>query len=371
MKNFLRIITVTLALATFTLGLSACGNSAPAQTENTPAQASDTGTVSQNQTPEPEKSVENPKTVTIGFMTGADDQMVVQAKGWYKDDLAKQGIELKYIPFNAGRDIINAMMSKSIDIGYVGDPPTVIGLTKSIPYEIFWLHNIIGESESLAVKNSANINAIPELKGKKIATTVSSTSHYSLLNALKFNGLSENDVQILDMNPPDIVAAWQRGDIDAAYTWQPALGKLLADGKILISSADLNEKGTPTSSIGIVRKEFSEKYPQIVTLYIQEMFKAYDERKNNPDGVADALAKALEIDKEEAAKEMDEYIWLTGDEELSSKYLGTSSEKGDFAKALKSIADFLYQQKSIDTVPDLKAFQDLINPKYLEAALKK
>ena len=76
------------------------------------------------------------------------------------------------------------------------------------------------------------------LIGKKIATPFASTAHYSLLNALKLNGISEKDVELLDMQPADIYAAWQRGDIDAAYVWEPTLANLLSDGKILLSSAD-------------------------------------------------------------------------------------------------------------------------------------
>ena len=60
-----------------------------------------------------------------------------------------------------------------------------------------------------------------------------STSHYSLLNALKQAGLKESDVKLLDLEPNDIHAAWKRGDIDAAYVWYPELNNLVKDGKIL------------------------------------------------------------------------------------------------------------------------------------------
>lgn len=297
--------------------------------------------------------------------------MLVKEKGWFTEDLKKEGITLKYVSFESGRDINNAILAKSIDFGDLGDPPVTIAVANNIPYEAFWIDDAIGDSEALVVKNKANINSIKDLKGKKIATTVSSTSHYSLLSALKLEGLQATDVQIVDLKPADIVAAWQRGDIDAAYTWQPNLSKLYQDGKKLLSSKDLAEKGAPTSNINIVRKEFSEKYPQIVSLYVKELIKAQNEFKTNPDGAAEAWAKGLQIDKAEATKQANENVWLTPEELLSSKFLGTSSKKGDFAKSLKAVGDFLVDQKALTTKLDVAEYAKIINPKYLEDALKK
>lgn len=202
------------------------------------------------------QAANNPSTVTIGYQAGADDKNLVLAQKWFEKELAQLGIKLKYVQFNAGRDINNAFAAGSIDFGDLGDPPATIGITRGIAYEIYWLHNLIGESEALAVKNSANIKSLKDLVGKRVATTISSTAHYSLLSALKLEGIDPKGIKIIDLNPADIVAAWQRGDIDAAYTWQPNLSKLLNDGKLLITSRHLATKGAPTSNIGVVRKEF-------------------------------------------------------------------------------------------------------------------
>jgi hypothetical protein len=68
---------------------------------------------------------------------------------------------------------------------------------------------------------------------------------------------------------------------------------------------------------------------------------------------------------------MSELIWLSGKEEISDKYLGTSSKKGNFAKTLKDTADFLVEQKQIKSAPELSEFEKAINPEFIENALKK
>ena len=357
MKKLTKALSIILLSGGLISTLGACSNASTSKVETT-----ETTQV---------KTLDYPKTVTIGFQACVDDKLLVKAEGWFTEDLAKLGVTLKYISFDAGRDINNAMVSKAIDFGDLGDPPVTIAVANDIPYEAFWIDDVIGDSEALVVRNKANVNSIKELKGKKIATTVISTSHYSLLSALKLEGLSDQDVKIVDLKPADIIAAWQRGDIDAAYTWQPNLSKLLVDGKKLISSKDLATKGAPTSNINIVRKEFGEKYPQIVSLYIKELIRAQNEFKTNPNTAGDKWAQALQIDKTEAIKQANEIVWLTPEEELSSKYLGPSSKKGDFAKSLKAVGDFLVDQKALTTKLDVPKYGQAINSKYLEDALKK
>jgi taurine transport system substrate-binding protein len=339
LKNILLIVGLIFVLI---IPLSGCGKS------------SETGSA-------------KPEVVNIGYQDIPNDEILAKTKGWYESEL---GVKVNFKKFDSGSDINNAFASNSIDIALMGSTPAAVGISKGLGYEVFWIHDVIGEAESLVVKTSENVNSIKDLKGKTIAVPFSSTAHYSLLNALKLEGVNLSDVKILDMQPPDILAAWQRGDIDAAYVWNPVLGKLLTDGKTLTHSGKLAEKGIVTADIGVVRTEFAQKYPDIVTKYIKVQQKAYDLYKNNVDDATDAIAKGLNIDKNEATKETKELIWLSATEEVSDKYFGSSAQKGNLVNILKATADFLVEQKTIDSAPSLEVFEKVVNPKYIEDALK-
>jgi taurine transport system substrate-binding protein len=82
------------------------------------------------------------------------------------------------------------------------------------------------------------------------------------------------------------------------------------------------------------------------------------------------VAKQFGIPLAEAERQMQTLILLSGKEQLSEKYLGISSKKGDLAKVLKETADFLVEQKTIKSAPELATFADGINPSYLEKALQ-
>ncbi|WP_218918861.1 aliphatic sulfonate ABC transporter substrate-binding protein [Paenibacillus borealis] len=308
-----------------------------------------------------------PESVTIGYQDIPNDEIVAKAKGWYEAEL---GVPVNFKKFDSGRDVNTAFASKSIDIGLMGSTPASVGIATGLEYEVFWIHDVIGAAEALAVKNSSGVNSVKELAGKKVAVPFSSTAHYSLLNALELEGVNLADVQILDMQPNDIFAAWQRGDIDAAYVWNPVLGELLKDGKVLTDSGKLAEQGIVTADVGVVSKAFAGKYPELVAKYIKVQSKAHDLYTSNPDEAGDALAKGLNISKSEALKQTGDLIWLSASEQLSSKYFGPSDSKGDLASILKATADFLVEQKALEKAPDLEAFEQGINSAYIERSLK-
>ena len=87
-----------------------------------------------------------------------------------------------------------------------------------------------------------------DLKGKKLAAAPVSTDHYQLLAVLKQEGITEKEAQVIAIPQPEIVAAWKRGDIDGAFVWDPALTELKKDGKVLLTSGQVADRGAPTFS---------------------------------------------------------------------------------------------------------------------------
>lgn len=308
------------------------------------------------------KAKENAKAdiVNIGTINLVNGDLIAQYEKLYEEEL---GVQVNLVNFDSGKDVNTALASGSIDISELGSSPAALGISSDVDYEVFWIGDIIGSAESLVVKNDSGVESVADLKGKKIATPFASTAHYSLLNALQLEGISESDVTLLDLQPDDIYAAWKRGDIDAAYVWYPVLGNLLKDGKVITHSGELADKGVITADFNVVRTEFAEKNPDIVTNYVKVQIKANDILKNDADKAAEEISKELEISKEDAADQITQFQYLTADEQI--EYL---QEK--IPTTLKSAADFLVEQGSIKTAPDLAVFQGKVTTKFIEEAVK-
>lgn len=349
MKKLLSVILASSLIASVSIFAAGCGN----KDEGT---ETDSTAASQDSTSSSASAV----TVKIGTMDLVNGDLIAQYEKYYENEL---GADVEIIKFDSGKDVNTALAAGSIDITELGSAPTALGISSSVDYEVFWIGDIIGSAESLVVKNDAGIESVEDLVGKKVATPFASTGHYSLLNALQLAGVDEGDVTILDLQPDDIYAAWQRGDIDAAYVWYPVLGYLLEDGTVITHSEELAEQGVITADLNVVRTEFAEEHPEIVTNYVKAQIKANDVLLNDSEKAAEEISEVLEIPVEDAASQITQFKYLTSDEQID--YLGSK-----IAETLKNTADFLVEQGSIKSAPELETFENAVTTEFIEAAVK-
>ncbi len=98
-------------------------------------------------------------------------------------------------------------------------------------------------------------------------------------------------MQIINLQPPAIIAARQRGDIDGAYVWAPAVNELEKEGKVLTDSAQVGQWGAPTLDVWVVRKDFAEQHPEIVKAFAKKRHRRAAALYRQPGGVAEAAGK--------------------------------------------------------------------------------
>lgn len=312
------------------------------------------------------ESNEDVKEINIGFLRVPNDEAIAKQKGFIDEFFKEKDIKVNYITVDSGVEANKAFASNSIDFATMGNTNGIVALATNLDTELVWIHEVIGSIEGLVVRNGSGIEKIEDLKGKRIATTFSSTSHFMLLNVLREAGIEE-EVELLDMLTVDIVAAWQRGDIDAAYTWEPSLSKCIEDnGKVIINSEDMAKKGFITANVGLARKSFANKNPELITGLLKQLDKASALYRDNPEEGFKLAAKELELDIEVIKKQMKGSIWLSAKKLITNEYMGTKKSPGKFANIMKDTADFLKEQSSISKSPSLEEFQKFINPIYIE-----
>ncbi|PXW20191.1 taurine transport system substrate-binding protein [Pantoea sp. JKS000250] len=216
--------------------------------------------------------------VTVAYQTSAEPAKVAQAD----NNFAKEsGASVDWRKFDSGAGVIRALASGDVQIGNIGSSPLAVAAAQKLPIEAFLLASQLGNSEALVVKKT--ITSPKDLIGKRIAVPFISTTHYSLLAALKHWGIKPSQVQLINLQPPAIIAAWQRGDIDGAYVWAPAVNELEKEGKVLTDSAEVGSWGSPTLDVWVVRKDFAEQHPEIVTAFARSAIDAQQAYLNSPD----------------------------------------------------------------------------------------
>jgi taurine transport system substrate-binding protein len=280
------------------------------------------------------------------------------------------GWNIEWRKFNSGAEINAAMASGAVVIAELGSVPLAAGASQGVDYEMFLVGKVIGSSESLLTRNGAGIDKPADLKGKTIAVPVGSTSHFSLMGALKNWGIPEKDVKIVGMSPPEIGAAWSQKSIDAAFIWEPVKSKLLADGKLMITAGAVGKAGYPTFNGWVVDRKFAAKNRQGLIAFakvMNEVNASYNRDKaawNAESPQVKSIAKRTGMTPADVVPALDGASYPDGSEQVSKELLA-----GGSATSLKSTADFLKANGRISAAA--ASYTKFVNLDIARAALAK
>jgi len=300
--------------------------------------------------------------IVVAYQTGVDPSKFTQAEGDYDKAI---GHPLDWKRFNSGAEVINALASGAVDIANLGSSPLATAATRQLPIQVFLVSAQIEGAEALVVSNKSGIKTPQDLIGKKIATPFVSTSHYSLLGALKHWQLDPTQVHLINLNPSEINAAWQRGDIDAAFVWSPALAEIEKSGHVLTDAKAVAAWGAPTFEVWVVRNDFAAKHPEVVQNFAAVTLHSFEiYRQDKVHWTVDSKP-VQDIARLTGVKAADVPQLLTGarypdrQEELSPALLG-----GGTAQAIAQTASFLQQQGLVAQV--LPDYQPYVNAQYVQ-----
>ncbi len=309
-----------------------------------------------------------PTEVRVGYFVETKPTMIAKSLDWFADAVKAKII---WREMSSGAEINTGIAAGGLDFGLaIGSSPVAAGIAQGLGYELIGMVDNIGPAEEMTVRTAANITKPSDFIGKKIATPFGSTSHFRLMGFLALNHLSQSQVTVLDLSAEQIVAAWKRGDIDAAYVWSPAKAEILADGgNVYETYKELDAAGYVIADLIVVSKSFARRYPDAVTGFLSAYGKALDLYVSDPDKAAAIVGKAAGVSTAVAKANLAEYDFVSLKDQLSAEWLGPPGQPGKFAEVLHGAAEFLVQQKSIRSAPDLAAFGKAINTTYLAKAL--
>jgi len=134
--------------------------------------------------------------------------------------LEQAGLDVELKPFAAGIFAVNALTNNEADIAVAAE--FVLANKSFSEPELRILSSIVSAKTIFVVGHkSRNIESPSDLKGKRIGVTLGSNAEFFLGQFLTLYGLQFNDINIVDLKPPQLVKSMLDGSIDAAITWHP------------------------------------------------------------------------------------------------------------------------------------------------------
>jgi taurine transport system substrate-binding protein len=309
------------------------------------------------------------KTITIAYQTGFSPFVRAVASGEFNQI---PGWKVEFRQFNSGAEIFAAIAAGDVQIGDVGSSPFAASVSKGIDVKAVYITGAAGEDEALVARDGSGINTLADLKGKKLAAAPVSTDHFMLLSTLKQEGIGPDEATVLAIPQPEIVAAWQRGDIDAAFVWDPALSKVLENGKVLLTAKQAAKRGAITFGALVATADLVNEHADFVQKFVKITDKYYRDQHNHPQNWSatsehvKALAKFSGAKPEDIAARIAASNYVPGDAQASAQWLG-GGEGSKLAAVLKDTAAFLKEQQKINQVLD--SYAAFIDPRFVQATL--
>jgi len=254
------------------------------------------------------------------------------------DILEKNGFDGEVTLFSYGPAVNEALVSGAIDVGFIGDMPSVSLAAANAPTEVIARQSVF--RGSILAKAGSGIETMEDLTGRQLAGPVGSSIHLAAVSMLEKAGLEPGeDVQIINMGFADLSDGLRTGAVDAVFVWDPWVALFEEEGLATILSSD-----TSLTMVIAMRKDFREEHPDAAERFLKAHKEATLFAASNHDLVngwfrepeaARALPepivqKATAIDPQWSAKSLED-IRLAFDEEERARYLGL----GDLAFELK------------------------------------
>jgi len=243
----------------------------------------------------PARAEDKPTEIRIGTQKGGLFPAVRQ-RHTVEDAFRPLGVEVRWIDFQFGPPLLEAINVGSVDFGFVGDAPPIFAQAGAAKIRYVAAVTSDGNTQAIIVPQESPIKTLADLRGKRVAFGRGSSAHNLLVAALEKAGLSWGDITPAPLAPADATVAFARGAVDAWSIWDPylALAELKDKVRVIAFDKDVHKP----NAFYIAGSDFVDKHPSVVAK-LNAIFAAEGKwAGNHREEVARAQADATGVDIE-------------------------------------------------------------------------
>jgi taurine transport system substrate-binding protein len=204
-------------------------------------------------------------------------------------------------------------------------------------------------------------NAATELAGKKVGVPIGTAAHYGFLKQIEHFGVKPDQLQVVDMAPPDAAAAIAQGNIDVFCGWGGSLARAKEYGNILLTGAEKEELGIRIFDVISAPGAFAAENPDLTAKFLKVLNDQNAAYLAAPEGFIPVLAQDSGLDEAATREQLAGFTLPTVEEKLSGKWLG-----GGLQTYLKEVADFFVSTGNIPAALD--SYEGAVDASHLKAA---
>ncbi|NEK56521.1 ABC transporter substrate-binding protein [Geodermatophilus sabuli] len=284
----MRRTLATLGAVLLTLGVAACGSDDDGGGGGGGAAATSGG------------GGQETVTLRVGVLPIANlaPLYVAQNEGLFEE----QGIEVETLVQAGGAEVVTSLVSGGIDVGWSATTGTVISAARGLPIRIVAPGTIGPEDDAepsgspLAVRGDSPIQTVEDLAGKRIAVnTLANLADITMRAGLDNLGVDSSTIQFVEIPFPDMPAALETGQVDAAVTSEPFFTQVVQNGgRFIFDPFYATRPGLPTGH-WVATSEYAEGNPDVIERFNAAILEANEFSNENPEAVHEAIGGYTQI----------------------------------------------------------------------------
>ncbi len=279
---------------------------------------------------------------------GFSGVFLAQELGYFRD----LGLEVDLRGFSGPGDSIPPLLAGHLDVSLttLHNLALIAGADDAPITAIYFLDASHGAD---AIVAGADVTDLADLRGRDIAVTLNEANHMLLILALESVGLTEKDVNLVNMSADDAGAAFLAGRVDAAVTWEPWVSRARSggDGRVIFSTRDAPDTIINTVS---VRRDNLDERPEALARFLEGVDQGVAFLRSDTDAAIPIIARWLEADPEDVRGMLadDEIYRLDENRNLFG------NGDGPAVQALERVIGFLVERGLIVKRPEAEALID-------------
>ncbi|MCK9931942.1 ABC transporter substrate-binding protein [Frankia sp. Mgl5] len=230
--------------------------------------------------------------------------------------------KIEWSSFTSGPPLLEALAADAIDLGGVGETPPIFAAASGAELTLVSAYEGDSAGAAILVKDASSIRTVSDLRGRKVAVAKGSSANYHLLAALDKEGLTFGDIDPAYLQPPDALAAFNNGSVDAWAIWDPytAIAEQNLGARVLVNG----EGGLSTGLTFLAARPEAVADPgrhAAIADFLARLRKAYTWTTENPDAWAQAWATDTGLTTEIAkvALGRENRVWIPLDDDVAKR----------------------------------------------------
>lgn len=280
--------------------------------------------------------------VGVSDWTGWVAWYVAQDQGYFR----KYGADVKLIWFANYSDSIAALSTGQLDANCQTWSDTLGPLAKGLPLRAVLVNDNSAGNDALLV--GPQIKSFADLRHHTVALEQYSISHFVLYTALARNGLTPQDVTVVNLSAGDAAAAFISGRVDAAVVWNPWISQIQKSGKGKALFTSVQMPGLIPDLLVAQQRSIQRKRSDFVAM-LRAWFDTEAFIRTQPERAVTIMSKVVSMSPEQYR------VFLPGTrffDAAANREAFDASSPRSLVRVAPSIAAFLLSNKLIDGQPD-------------------